>query len=56
MVDTNDDAAMEFERAELKLELDAEGTEMDRLPSWIRIYVTVSGVDEPSPRNVTTSS
>ena len=47
---------MEFERAELKLELDAEGAEMDRLPSWIRIYVTVSGVDEPSPRNVTTNS
>ena len=56
LVDAVDDNAVEFERAELELELDAEGAEMDRLPSWMRIYVTVSGVDEPSPRNVTTSS
>lgn len=55
-VDTNDDDAVECERAELELELDAEGAEMEGLPSWIKIYVTVSGVDEPSPRNVTTSS
>ena len=56
LVDADDDNAVEFLRAELELELDAEGAEMDRLPSWMRIYVTVSGVDEPSPRNVTTSS
>jgi hypothetical protein len=29
---------------------------MDRLPFWMRILVMVSGVEELSPRNVTTSS
>lgn len=45
--------AVEFESAELELELDAEGAEMDRLPSWIRIYATVSRCQRMShPRHM----